>query len=164
MARQAALGAGAKSVKLLLVCLGNICRSPMAEGVFRHLVRERGLNWQIDSAGTADYHVGEAPDPRACQASSDAGIDISALRARQVEARDFLRFDWILALDAGNLRALQAQANSDASAQIGLLLDPFLEGKQNSEVADPYWGDLADFQRCLVQIQHAAEDVIARIS
>lgn len=155
-------GGGVEDMKILLVCLGNICRSPMAEGVFRQLAEQRGLDWQIDSAGTADYHVGEAPDRRAQRASAEVGIAIENLRGRQVEKADFTRFDWILALDRANLRALQSLAPAGHSARLGLLLDPFLEGREPAEVADPYWGEMEDFRTCRVQIQQAAERFFER--
>lgn len=134
----------------------------MAEGVFRQLAHERGLDWKIDSAGTADYHIGEAPDRRARQVSSEAGVSIENLRGRQVEKADFDHFDWILALDRANLRELQSLAGAQHSARIGLLLDPFLEGKEPAEVADPYWGNIEEFRACRAKIQRAAEKFIER--
>src|SRR5277367_5210517 len=96
--------------RVLFVCLGNICRSPTAEGVFRHLLEQEApeLQVEVDSAGTADYHIGAAPDPRSQRAALSRGIDLSGLRARQVTADDFARFDLILAMDGDNLRELEA--------------------------------------------------------
>ncbi len=135
----------------------------MAEGVFRKLVQERGLDWQIDSAGTADYHIDEAPDRRAQRASAEVGIIIEDLRGRQVETSDFTRFDWILALDRANLCALRSLAPAGHSARMGLLLDPFLEGREPGEVADPYWGEMDDFRACRTQIQQAAVEFLGRV-
>ncbi|MCE5359789.1 low molecular weight protein-tyrosine-phosphatase [Candidatus Igneacidithiobacillus taiwanensis] len=150
-------------MKLLLVCLGNICRSPMAEGIFRQLTAQRGLAWEIDSAGTADYHVGEPPDRRAQRASAELGIAIGDLRARQVNEADFSHFDWILAMDGDNLHRLRALAGSDCKARLGLLRDPFLQHPTALEVADPYWGNLDDFLACAEQIRQAAEAFLQRI-
>src|SRR5215212_11448543 len=101
-----------KVTKVLFVCLGNICRSPTAEGVFRRYVEQAGLAQRIviDSAGTGDYHIGHAPDERACETASRRGYDLSALRARQVRREDFARFDYVLAMDEENLRTLKRLA------------------------------------------------------
>jgi protein-tyrosine phosphatase len=150
-------------MKLLLVCLGNICRSPMAEGIFRQLSAQRGLAWEIDSAGTADYHVGEPPDRRAQRASADLGMAIGDLRARQVKEADFSHFDWILAMDGDNLRQLQALAGNKRKARLGLLRDPFLKHPTALEIADPYWGKMEDFLACAGQIRQAAEAFLQSI-
>ncbi|MEL5849229.1 MAG: low molecular weight protein-tyrosine-phosphatase [Candidatus Igneacidithiobacillus chanchocoensis] len=151
-------------MKLLLVCLGNICRSPMAEGIFRQLTAKRELMWEIDSAGTADYHVGEPPDRRAQRASAELGIAIGDLRARQVKEADFSHFDWILAMDGDNLRRLQALAGENCKARLGLLRDPFLQHPMALEIADPYWGNLDDFLACAKQVRQAAEAFLQSFS
>jgi protein-tyrosine phosphatase len=136
------------SHRVLFVCLGNICRSPTAEGVLRSLAAQEApqLNLQIDSAGTADYHIGAPPDPRSQRAALKRGIDISGLRARQVDEDDFERFDLILAMDRQNLRALQAMQPRGSRARLGLFLDyaPQLDLR---EVPDPYYGDTAAFDQ-----------------
>ena len=136
--------------RVLFVCLGNICRSPTAEGVFRQLHDREApsLEVEADSAGTADYHVGDPPDPRSQRAALRRGIDLSGLRARQVKSTDFARFDLILAMDRANLRDLQALRPSGAAA----LLRPFLEFAPQLgrlDVADPYYGGEAGFEQVL---------------
>ena len=123
---------------VLLVCTGNICRSPLAEGILRHHVSAAGLNMEIDSAGTHAYHVGEAPDPRARRVALDHGINIDQLRARRIEADDFRRFERILVADRANLQALNARLGRVASAA-ELLLAYASEGGTD-EVPDPYYG------------------------
>jgi protein-tyrosine phosphatase len=132
-------------MKILTVCLGNICRSPMAEGILRHLARERGLTLITDSAGTSDYHVGEAPDPRAQAAMRRKGMDIGDLRARQFVAADYTRFDVILAMDASNLRHMHALAPSaDLASKARLVMD-HAPHHPLREVPDPYFGGDAGF-------------------
>jgi protein-tyrosine phosphatase len=137
-------------INILFVCLGNICRSPTAEGVFRETVRKAAprLDVHIDSAGTAGYHIGEPPDRRSRSAALKRGIDIGDLRARQISRTDFTTFDWILAMDRGNLRDLEAKRPRDSSAKVGLFLD-FAPQTGRSEVPDPYYGGDADFELVL---------------
>ncbi|MFP5517234.1 MAG: low molecular weight protein-tyrosine-phosphatase, partial [Alphaproteobacteria bacterium] len=134
-------------VKVLFVCTGNICRSPTAEGVFRHLAEHAGLGRHViaDSAGTQSYHVGEPPDPRTQRAALARGVDLSALRARKVSVVDFSRFDHILAMDHGHLAQLRRIAPPGTTAAIRLFLDdaPGLEG---GEVPDPYYGGPDGFE------------------
>ncbi|WKZ67367.1 MAG: low molecular weight protein-tyrosine-phosphatase [Flavobacteriales bacterium] len=127
-------------MRILMVCLGNICRSPMAEGVLRHLARERGLSITTDSAGTGDYHVGEAPDHRAQAAMRRQGLDISDLRARQFTPEDFDRFDLLLAMDGDNLRNMLRLAPSPAHAAKARLIMDHAPGNPLREVPDPYFG------------------------
>src|SRR5690242_293212 len=103
------IGTHVQPLKVLFVCLGNICRSPTAEGVFRQQLQEAGLERDVlvDSAGTGDYHVGEPPDERACEAAARRGYDLTPLRARQVKRDDFVKFDYVLAMDMDNLRSLK---------------------------------------------------------
>jgi protein-tyrosine phosphatase len=129
---------------VLFVCLGNICRSPLAQAALRREAERLGLPVEVDSAGTGDWHVGRPPDPRAQAVAARNGVDISHLRARQVQAEDFRRFDHIVALDADNLADLRALAPADATAQLSLLLDP-VPGREGEAVADPYYGDDAHF-------------------
>ena len=135
---------------ILFVCLGNICRSPTAEGVFRHILVEEApqLRLEVDSAGTGDYHVGRPPDPRSQRAAARRGIDLSGLRARQVTALDFLRFDLILAMDRGNRAALEVLQPAASRARIGLFLE-YVEGLEDLDIPDPYWGDAEDFEHVL---------------
>jgi protein-tyrosine phosphatase len=125
---------------VLFVCLGNICRSPLAEVAFREESRRLKLDVIVDSAGTGDWHVGSPPDPRAQAVARKNGIDISVLRGRQVKPADFRRFTHIVALDAENLVNLRRLAPADAMAELSLLLD-HVEGREGQPVADPYFGD-----------------------
>lgn len=145
-------------VSVLFVCLGNICRSPLAEAALRAEAERLGLDIEVDSAGTGDWHVGRPPDPRAQAAASRNGVDIRRLRARQVTRGDFDRFDHIVALDAANLRDLRAIRPEGAMAELSLLLD-HVPGREGEGVADPYhggdehfdvaWADVAEGARAL---------------
>ena len=129
---------------VLFVCLGNICRSPLAEAALVEAARERGLDVRVDSAGTGDWHVGHAPDPRARGIAAEHGVDISAHRARQVTPQDFYRYSDIVALDLQNLADLQTLRPPDATATLSLLLD-YVSGREGQAVADPYYGEEAGF-------------------
>ena len=150
-------------MKVLFVCLGNICRSPTAEGVLRHKLRAAGLEdrVQVDSAGTGDWHVGKAPDSRTRIAAQRRGYDLSALRARQVEAADFQRFDLILAMDQSNLRNLQALRPAGAQADLDLYLRRYELALD--EVPDPYYGGEDGFEQVLDLIEQASEALLAEI-
>ena len=139
-----------EKIRVLFVCMGNICRSPTAHGVFRHRVEEAGLTdrIEIDSAGTHGYHVGRAPDPRMQQAARARGIDLSALRARAVQPEDFLRFTHILAMDEANLQHLLTLRLPSASVVPALFLPPGEDGRPRA-VPDPYYGDGQGFERVL---------------
>lgn len=130
---------------VLFVCLGNICRSPMAEGMFRERARLSNLSCLVDSAGTASYHVGSGPDPRAVAVAARHGVDITGQAARQIERDDFYRFDHIVALDRANLEALRSRAPRDSSARLAMLLDA-VHGRAGEGVADPCYGDDAAFE------------------
>ena len=129
---------------VLFVCLGNICRSPLAEAALREEAGRLGIEVHVDSAGTGDWHVGQPPDPRAIAVAQRNGVDISAMRARLITPDDFHRFDHIVALDADNLANLKRMRPDDAKAQLSLLLD-HVEGREGQAVADPYYGDEAHF-------------------
>lgn len=129
---------------VLFVCLGNICRSPLAEAAFRAEADAAGLEVEVDSAGTGDWHLGHAPDKRAQAVALRNGLDISAYRARQVTPEDFRRFSHIVALDANNFADLRALRPTDASAELSLLLD-HVPGREGEAVADPFYGDDAGF-------------------
>ncbi|HRO33565.1 MAG TPA: low molecular weight protein-tyrosine-phosphatase, partial [Brevundimonas sp.] len=131
-------------LSVLFVCLGNICRSPLAEAALRDEARRRRLDLIVDSAGTGDWHAGEPPDPRAQAAAARNGVDISTLRARQVTKGDFRRFTHIVALDEQNLADLKRLAPADATATLSLLLD-HVPGRQGQGVVDPWFGDEAGF-------------------
>jgi protein-tyrosine phosphatase len=130
---------------VLFVCLGNICRSPLAEAAFRLEAEHRNLEVEIDSAGTGDWHVGHPPDRRAQATARRHGVDIGSYRARQVTPEDFRRFTHVVALDRDNLAALRALRPSDGTAELSLLLDA-VEGRRGEAVADPYYGDDAGFE------------------
>ena len=133
-------------LSILFVCLGNICRSPLAEGILRHLLSEEGRDqdFVIDSAGTGGWHIGSAPDSRAIAVAADNGIDISQLKARKVSPLDFDRFDIILALDRDNLRALEETAPRACRARTELFSTRAFGTVE--DVPDPYYGDAADFE------------------
>lgn len=154
-------------VRVLFVCLGNICRSPTAHGVFAKMVAEAGLARAIesDSAGTTDYHRGEAPDPRAVAAAKRRGIDIARLRARPVEPADLARFDLLLAMDRPVLRRLSAMGRrlgGDARGRVGLFLD-HAPGLGVREVPDPYLGGEEGFDAVLDLIEEGAKGLLAAI-
>lgn len=149
---------------VLFVCMGNICRSPTAEGVFRHLVEQAGLteSVRIDSAGTHAYHTGEPPDRRASEAALRRGFSMTDIRARRVADADFDEFDYILAMDNANLRDLQARAPEQHRARIQLLLE--FSGRTGADVPDPYYGGAAGFERVLDLVEEAAEGLLDTIS
>jgi protein-tyrosine phosphatase len=129
---------------VLFVCLGNICRSPLAEAAFRQEAERRGLEVEIDSAGTGSWHVGDPPDRRAQAVALRHGVDIAGYRGRQVKPEDFRRFTQVMALDRDNLADLKRIQPSDGTARLLLLLD-VVEGRHGKSVADPYYGEDADF-------------------
>lgn len=149
---------------VLFVCLGNICRSPMAEGVFRAAADRAGLTGRVraDSAGIGDWHVGSPPDPRAVQAARRRGYDLASLRGRKVEATDFARFGWILAMDEANLQALSEMKPRDFVGHLGLLLD-FAPALGVREVPDPYYGGPEGFDRVLDLVEPAMTGLIAEV-
>ena len=148
---------------MLFVCLGNICRSPMAEGVLRARLEERGLAAQVevDSAGTAAYHIDEPPDPRAQDTMRRHGIDIGDLRGRQVNVRDLQEFDYVLAMDRANLADLRTLAGGHADP-VRLFLD-FARDADRREVPDPYYGGSDGFERVYGLLQEAASGLVADI-
>jgi protein-tyrosine phosphatase len=141
-------------MKILMVCLGNICRSPLAEGILRHLSDQRGLGWEIDSAGTGNWHVGHPPDPRSVRVARQNGVDISGLRGRQFQAEDFDTFDRIFVMDPDNYRDVLRKARSDADrGKVQLLLE------HQQPVPDP-WYDDALFEPVYKLIFSACERIV----
>jgi low molecular weight protein-tyrosine phosphatase len=151
-------------MKILFVCLGNICRSPTAEIVFRGIAAREApdLALQIESAGTAAYHVGAPPDTRTRQAALRRGYDMSALRARVVEPQDFRRFDLILAMDRQNLDALQQRAPAAVRDRIRLFLE-FAPDADATEVPDPYYGGANGFEEVLDLVEAAARGLLQHV-
>ena len=152
------------TVSILVVCTGNICRSPTAEGVLRDLARRRGLSdrVRVASRGTHDYHVGEPPDPRTVRHARERGYDLSAQRASQMARADFEAFDYILAMDRGHLRTLQALAPKGCAAKVGLFLEASGQWK-GEDVPDPYYGDVDGFEQVLDMVEEAAGRWLDRV-
>jgi len=152
-------------VRILFVCLGNICRSPTAEGVLRVLAAREypALELEVDSAGTAEYHVGEPPDRRTVAAARRRGYDLGGLRARQVQRADFDRFDFVLAMDRSNLAELESHRPAGATARLALFME-FAPGGEVLEVPDPYYGGIEDFERVLDLCEVAARGLLAQLS
>ncbi|HET9047980.1 MAG TPA: low molecular weight protein-tyrosine-phosphatase [Chiayiivirga sp.] len=147
---------------ILFVCMGNICRSPLAEGVARVSLRHAGLDLRLDSAGTHDYHPGAAPDERARAVGREFGYPIDDLRARRVRSEDFSRFDLILAADASNLRWLQQHRPEQAKADVALLL-PWCGAEADLEVPDPYYADMEAFRGTVRLLQGAMPGLLERL-
>lgn len=144
---------------VLFVCLGNICRSPLAEGALRKSCADAGQSMIIDSAGTGNWHVDQPPDQRAIAVAAEHGVDIAHLRGRQVRAADFRDFDHVIALDTQNLADLEAIRPADGKARLSLLMD-HVEGARGRDVADPYYGDETDFEQSWQEITRAAQAVL----
>ena len=146
---------------ILFVCLGNICRSPTAEGVLRAIAAKDypDLKLEVDSAGTADFHVGEPPDRRTVAAARRRGYDLASLRARQVRREDFSRFDYVLAMDNSNLAALERLRPENGGARLALFLE-FAPEATMIEVPDPYYGGVEDFERVLDLCETASRGLL----
>jgi len=149
-----------QEISILFVCMGNICRSPTAEGVFRHHASEAGLSDRvfIDSAGTHAYHVGEPPDRRAVAAAERRGVSLQDIRARRVSDDDFDRFDYIIAMDEDNVAQLQEQGSPEHRSKVRLFLEFSSSGTQ--EVPDPYYGGAAGFERVLDLVEDASRGLL----
>ena len=151
-------------VSVLFVCMGNICRSPTAEAVFRHYVERAGLAEfiLIDSAGTHDYHIGEPPDTRTQHAARQRGYEMGGLRGRQVQSADFERFDYVLAMDKANLVILQYLTPRGCKTKAQLFLD-YARHHKESEVPDPYYGGVQGFEHVLDMVEDAAQELLQHI-
>lgn len=158
-----ATGGRGVTIKVLFVCLGNICRSPLAEAAFRREAKRWGLEVEVDSAGTGTWNLGEPPDPRGQAIAAREGFDISHRRARLVTPADFARFDHIIALDAQNLRDLKVMRPEDSKAELSLLLD-HVPGRIGEAVTDPYHGVAADFDGTWRDMEAAARGLVTRLS
>ncbi|NTE04993.1 low molecular weight phosphotyrosine protein phosphatase [Agrobacterium tumefaciens] len=144
-------------MKILMVCLGNICRSPLAEGIMRHLAEKQNLNWEIASAGTGNWHIGQAPDHRSITAAKNSGYDISLQRAQQFSASMFTQYDLILVMDRKNLTDVKNLAETDEDRQKVKL---FLE---DDELVDPYW-DNALFAPVCKQVEERCAEIIKQLA
>lgn len=153
-----------RPIRVLMVCLGNICRSPTAEAVFRHHIELAGLSGRIevDSAGIGDWHQGQAPDPRSCEAAAQRRYDLSALRARQVRGQDFVEFDYLFAMDRQNLEALQQLCPPQYRSKLGLFLAHGATGHE--EVPDPYYCGGESFELVLDLVEAASAALVAALS
>ena len=153
-----------KSLNVLFVCMGNICRSPTAHGVFQKMIEDDGLADRIgvDSAGTYAYHVGKKPDSRAISTAKKRGYELSKLRARKISDDDFENFDYILAMDEENLNDLTAQSDEDYSDKIKLLLE-YSNSASSLEVPDPYYGGMQGFEIVLDLVEDASRSLLEHI-
>lgn len=153
-------------IRVLFVCLGNICRSPMGEGVFRHLVNQEGLNahFHIDSAGTSGYHIGEKPDRRMRQTAQGHGISLEKQRSRKFVRQDFQDFDYILAMDSSNLRDIRSLKNGpeDKGAKVTLMRDFDLEDS-DPNVPDPYYGGQNGFEDVYDIVRRSCTELLTQI-
>jgi len=150
-------------MKILMVCLGNICRSPLAEGIMRHKVAQNNLDWEVDSSGTGSWHVGSAPDPRSIEVARKYGIDISRQQARQFSAKDYHRFDLILTMDSSNYNnVLRLSPNEEQEQKVKMIMN-FVQPGYNQSVPDPYWDD-DGFEKVYHMLEEACEKIRAYYS
>ena len=148
-------------MKILMVCLGNICRSPLAEGILKQKIKEKELSWQIDSAGTSSWHIGELPDSRSIATAKTYGIDIRDQRSRQLIAADLQEFDLILAMDTSNYNDILRLANKDQRDKVKMILN-FSYPKENRAVPDPYYND--GFEQVYQLLDTACDKLIQHIT
>lgn len=151
-----------KNLALLFVCTGNICRSPTADGVMRAKVRQAGLSIEVDSAGTLDYHVGDAPDPRAVAHARRRGYDLANLRARKFVDADFERFDLILAMDRSHLSILERRCPEHARHKLHLFMS--FAGQAGAEVPDPYYGSADGFDHVLDLVEAGCDGLLSHVN
>ncbi len=147
-----------KQIKVLFVCMGNICRSPTAEGVFNRVIKDKGTadHFLVDSAGTHAYHVGEPSDTRAQQTAKNRGVDLSKIRARKVSPTDFEYFDHVLAMDADNYHMLLAESPEEHQHKIALFLD-YAADRSEQDVPDPYYGGANGFEHVFDLVEDASQ-------
>ena len=150
-------------MRILMVCLGNICRSPLAEGILKNKVKRAGLEWEVDSAGIGDWHTGELPDQRSIAIARRFGIDITDQRARQIRKEDLLDFDLILAMDDSNLRQVQLLAKqlNQTKAQVDMIMN-YSEPGKNRTVPDPYYGGIDGFEKVFYMLDEATDRILER--
>lgn len=150
-------------MKILMVCLGNICRSPLAEGLLRHKAQQAGLNLTVDSAGTSNYHLGQCPDKRTIDNAKSHGIDLSSLCARQFSVKDFDEFDKIFVMDASNMNNVLSLARNDADRQkVDLFLNHLYPG-ENRSVPDPWFGGDEGFEEVYQLLEKAADKCVEEL-
>ena len=150
-------------MKILMVCLGNICRSPLAEGILQHKANENSLTIEVDSAGTAAYHVGNLPDERSIEVAKKYEIDLTNQRARQFQAKDFQEFDLIYAMDAENCNnILKLSSSKEDEEKVKLILNE-IEPESNSSVPDPYYGGKDGFENVYQMLDLACDKIISKI-
>lgn len=148
-------------MKVLMVCLGNICRSPLAEGILKHKIQEGGLDWEVDSAGTSNYHAGEAPDNRSISVGSRHGIDISTQHSRQFRRDDFKTFDKIYVMDSSNYQNVVKLAEGEGDkAKVDLIMNE-VQSNRNVNVPDPYWGN-DNFEQVYQMLDEACDKIVER--
>lgn len=145
-----------------MVCLGNICRSPLAEGILKEKAKKAGLNWEIDSAGTSGYHDGEAPDPRSITTAQQHGIDISQQRSRQLRISDLDDFDWVYVMDSSNYNNVLSICETDEQRNKVVLIMNMTTPKHNIAVPDPYWDDNG-FEQVYQMLDRACDGIMATI-
>lgn len=148
-------------MKILMVCLGNICRSPLAEGILKTKVEEEGLNWEVESAGTGSWHIGELPDSRSIATARKNGIDITDQRARQFKASDLDYFDLILTMDHSNYNNVLQLASAENQRQKVAMIMNFVSPDTNQSVPDPYWNDNG-FDQVFEMLERACDKVIEK--
>lgn len=148
-------------MKVLMVCLGNICRSPLAEGILKHRIKEAKLEWEVDSAGTSSWHAGELPDPRSIAVAKSHGVDITDQRSRQFVKEDFENFDLILAMDASNYQNIKRLSSNDKDHHKVELIMNFEKPGYNQTVPDPYW-DSDGFEGVFQMLDRACAKIIEK--
>ena len=148
-------------MKVLMVCLGNICRSPLAEGILKEKIKHHGLAWEVDSAGTGNWHIGELPDPRSIKTAQKHGIDITDQRARQLKPRDLDNYDLIFAMDKSNHQNILKLTNKEEHKDKVKLIMNMAITDSNQNVPDPYWND-DGFEQVFAMLDRACEGIVER--
>jgi protein-tyrosine phosphatase len=148
-------------MKLLFVCLGNICRSPLAEGIMKHKIAEQGLDWEVDSAGTGGWHAGDLPDSSSIQVAQKHGVDLTYQRARKLRSIDYEAFDRIYVMDSMNYQDVKRLANEDEYHKIELIMNE-VEPHRNINVPDPYYGEGDGFEHVFQMLDRACDAIIKK--